>query len=105
MPRDDQHRKKAENNEAFASALDTSDPTKENWAVTAAFYSALHYVEQFFVKHGTPCKDHEQRNDQFKRDIRIREAYASYSYLASLSHDARYRCDPLPPQAFEKLAS
>jgi len=104
MPLDDQHRTRAERNEQFAESLDKTDPIRENWAVVAAFYSALHYVEQFFVRHGTPCVNHEQRNEQFKSDIRIKRAYSSYSYLASLSHDARYKCSSLPDQAFEKLA-
>jgi hypothetical protein len=104
MLRDDQHRTKAERNEQFAESLDKSDPIRENWAVVAAFYSALHYVEQFFVKHGKPCANHEERNDQFKGDARIKRAYPSYKYLSDLSHDARYRCGPLPDRVFETLA-
>ncbi|HYL73331.1 MAG TPA: hypothetical protein VEU96_03955 [Bryobacteraceae bacterium] len=104
MLRDEQHRTKAERNEHFAISLDKADPTQENWAVTAAFYSALHYVEQFFVKHGTPCGNHEERNEQFKKDVRIKQAYPYYSYLASLSHDARYKCTALPTEVFEKHA-
>jgi hypothetical protein len=104
MSRDEQHRTKAERNEQFAVSLDKADATQENWAVTAAFYSALHYVEQFFVKHGTPCVNHLERNEQFKGDVRVKQAYSCYSYLSALSHDARYKCTPLPKQVFEKLA-
>jgi hypothetical protein len=105
MPRDDQHRAKAERNEQFAEFLDSKNAVHESWAVVAAFYSALHYAEQFFVATGgSPCRDHEERNARFKSDIRIRMAYDSFKYLYSLSRTARYRCDPLPPSAYENLA-
>jgi hypothetical protein len=104
MSRDDQHRTRAERNEQFAESLDKTDPIRENWAVVAAFYSALHYVEQFLSKHGTPCENHEARNEQFKGDARIQRAYSSYHYLYSLSRKARYQCETLPDKAFEKLA-
>jgi hypothetical protein len=105
MPRDDQHRTKAERNEKFAESLDSKDAVQESWAVVAAFYSALHYAEQFFiVVDGYACGDHPERNERFKADIRIRMAYDSYKYLYSLSRTARYRVDPLPASAYEKLA-
>jgi hypothetical protein len=102
MPREDQHRVCAEDNEKFAEALDKTDQTKRNWAVVAAFYSALHYVEQFFVIQGTPCINHDDRRSKFKSDIRIRQAYGSYQYLADLSHDARYKCVLVPDKVYEK---
>lgn len=104
MQPEEQHRIKADRNQFFADSLDKSDETRESWAVTAAFYSALHYVEQFFVKYGSPCANHEQRNEQFKGDVRINKAYTNYHFLSDLSHDARYKCKSLPKQAFEKLA-
>jgi hypothetical protein len=105
MPRDPQkHRTKAERNETFADQLDKTDPVRDSWAVVAAFYSALHYVDQFLTKHGTPCSNHKERNDQFKLDARINTAYPSYNYLDSLSHQARYKCEALPDKAYEKLA-
>ena|ERR1700732_1464211 len=104
MPPDDQHRTKAERNEQFADSLDKTDPIRENWAVVAAFYAALHYVEQFFVKYGTPCFSHDERNNQFKGDKRILNAYKPYSYLSHLSHQARYKLEPLPIEAYNKYA-
>jgi hypothetical protein len=105
MLRDPQkHRIKAERNEQFADQLDKTDPIRESWAVVAAFYSALHYVDQFFAQYGTPCEKHKERNDQFKRDARIKLAYARYSYLSDLSHQARYKVEALPDKAYEKLA-
>ena len=103
MSRDAQHRTRAERNEQFAEELDKSDPLKENWAVVAAFYSALHYIEQFFVKFGTPCSDHTDRDEKLKGDARIRPAYENYKYLYSLGHTARYKpAVSLPEQVYQK---
>ncbi|HEY1218782.1 MAG: hypothetical protein ABSE42_06635 [Bryobacteraceae bacterium] len=105
MPREDQHRAKAERNEQFADQLDLSDVVQENWAVVAAFYAALHYTEQFFVAaDGTSCYGHEERNNRFKSDFRIRAAYPSFEFLYSLSKKARYHCDPLPLSVYQKQA-
>src|ERR1700761_3291825 len=100
MPREDQHFKKAECNEKFANSLDLSDPTEENWALIAAFYSALHYVESYFARFGVYCGNHEKREIEFKRDPRIRSSYASYRYLQALSHTARYKVVGLPPNPY-----
>ena len=104
MPREDEHATRSKRNEEFAESLDLTDPIRENWAVVAAFYSALHYVEAFFVKHGTPCHRHEDRNEQFKGDKRIRASYANYQYLYTLSRTARYQCVGLPDKAYSKDA-
>jgi hypothetical protein len=92
MPREDQHRTRSERNEQFANSLDVADPIAENWAVVAAFYSALHYVEAYFTKQGGGCREHKERNERFKADIKLRYAYANYSYLYTLSRTARYEC-------------
>ncbi len=104
MPDEGKHKIKAERNEQFAESLDLTDPVRETWAVVAAFYSALHYVEEFFLKHGTPCGNHTDRNLQFKGDRRIRNAYVSYEYLYVLSREARYKCISLPDKAYARLA-
>lgn len=105
MPLDEQHRERAESNERFADALEKSDSTSENWAVVAAFYAALHYTEQLFVRDGgPPCSDHKERLNRFKCDTRINSAYPSYKYLFELGYAARYKLYPLPILAYTKLA-
>lgn len=98
------HRLKAERNEEFAAGLDNKDQIADSWAVVASFYSALHYVEAFFIAHGTVCHSHDERNDQFKNDHRINRAYPQYAYLSKLSHTARYKSAPLPDKAYENHA-
>ena len=104
MRHEGKHRVKAERNAQFADSQDLTDPIRESWAVVASFYSALHYVEEFFAKYGNPCRSHTDRNTQFKADIRIRTAYASYEYLYSISRTARYKCEPLPEKVYQKYA-
>jgi hypothetical protein len=104
MRHEGKHRTKAERNAQFAESQDLTDPIRESWAVVASFYSALHYVEEFFAKYGDPCINHTERNAQFKGDIRIRAAYAHYEYLYFISRTARYKCEPLPEKAYQKYA-
>lgn len=45
MPGPDQHRQQAEHNKAFIRDLDLDTTPYLDWAVTVAFYAALHLVE------------------------------------------------------------
>jgi len=100
MPRDYQHREKAELNEKFAHGLDLTDPTSESWAVVAAFYSALHYVESYLATRNLHPETHKERFEVIKRDGRLKAAYPDYKFLYSLSLTARYRCTGLQPNPF-----
>jgi hypothetical protein len=99
MPREDEHKIKAERNEQFAESL-PSDPIAENWAVVATFYSALHYVEVYFAKYNIEADSHGDRFDQIKADIKLRTAFNSYHYLYDLGRVARYRCKGLPDKPY-----
>jgi hypothetical protein len=100
MPREDEHHLKATRNEAFAESLDLSDPVKENWAVVATFYAALHYVEAYFARYNVTCGKHDERFRQFMGDDRIKHAFSSYKYLYDLSLTARYYCSGLPDKPY-----
>lgn len=100
MPREDEHRQKAHNNELFAESLNVADPTCENWAVIAVFYSALHYVESYFSRYSVQGGKHEIRFTEILRDERLKPAYTSYKYLYELSRTARYYCKGLPPRPY-----
>lgn len=102
MPREDQHRTKAEKNEAFARTISTADATSEAWAVVVAFYSALHYVESYLAKYGVHAGNHQDRFREIMRDDRIKPAYTSYKFLYDMSRLARYSYDGLPPQPYSK---
>lgn len=102
MQREDDHRLKALRNEEFAASLDRSDPTKENWAVVAIFYSALHYVQAYFSRYNVECPGHKERRKEINDDDRIKTVFESYQYLYVLSQNARYRCVKLPDEAYSK---
>ena len=104
MPREDEHRTKAQRNEDFAASLNLRDPTCENWAVVAAFYSALHYVESYLGKYRVRAGKHELRFHEILEDPRLKPAYTSYKYLYELSRTARYYCKGLPDQPYSKEA-
>jgi hypothetical protein len=102
MPRDDQHRAKAELNEAFAGGLTIADPTSEIWAVVATFYSALHYVETYLATHNIHPQSHGARFTAIKKDVSLRDAYPHYKFLYELSLTARYCCIGLPDKSYSK---
>jgi hypothetical protein len=104
MAREDEHRTKAQRNEAFADALDLADPTRETWAVIAAFYSALHYVEAYFSKYSVQSGKHETRFHEILGDNKLKGAYTSYKYLYTLSRTARYHCTGLPTSPYTREA-
>src|SRR5665213_19522 len=99
MPREDEHKTKAERNEQFAESL-PPDPVGESWAVIATFYSALHYMEVYFAKYNLTTDSHGTRFDQIKADVKLRNAFNSYHYLYDLSRIARYKCKGLPDKAY-----
>jgi hypothetical protein len=100
MPREEDHRLKAKRNEEFAASLDLSHSINESWAVVAVFYAALHYVEAYFARHGERCINHEDRDKKIKAHQLLRSGYANYSFLYSLSREARYWCTTLPQKAY-----
>lgn len=103
MPREDEHTTKAQRNESFAASLNFTDATQEMWAVTAVFYSALHYVQAYFVRGGAgdDCKKHAVRFTEIKRDRKLRAISVQYEYLYSLSLLSRYYLKGLPDRPYE----
>jgi len=99
MPRDKDHRDKADLNAEFADSLDLSLPVHHGWAVVASFYAALHYVEYYFARRGDQqSQDHVERN---RRVItHLRDTYKDYSFLYTLSKTARYYCSGLGTDAY-----
>ena len=92
----DDHKKKAVETEEFASTLPATDSGVE-WAITAQFYAALHYVSayfaitnQFHASHGTRLRD-------IKKDPIISSIYDDYQDLYNISRDSRYECMNLRP--------
>jgi hypothetical protein len=85
----DQHKQRAEHNEFLRDELD--NPFWD-WAVSATFYAAVHYVEAYLAKCNPPVhsRNHDYRDSHILRDAKIRIIYDDYKLLKTESHDARY---------------
>jgi hypothetical protein len=89
LPTTPQHRAKAENNEFLTTELD--NPFWD-WAVTANFYAALHYVEAYFGSRKPPLHPatHQLRGSHIHADAQLSAIYVDYRQLEDESRDARY---------------
>ncbi len=89
MPTKAEHRGKAAHNDFFASTL--GNPFWD-WAVTANFYSALHYVEAYLATKAPPLhsRNHAVRDSHIQSDPVLKTLYVDYRELESECLDARY---------------
>lgn len=87
MPTADQHRRKAEKNLRFLTAIDVGDHPE--WAATVAFYIALHRVEQLRAVVGDGhSADHTERLNYVR--VRHTPIYDPLDWLYRASRLARY---------------
>jgi hypothetical protein len=79
--------------EAVSAALESTHP---EWAITALFYAALHYVDALFATQQTKRRlpqdyeNHSARNTAVRE--RIRRHWRNYQALYEDSLSARYEC-------------
>jgi hypothetical protein len=97
-----QHSDWAERNEQFADSLDLSTNIGVNWAITALFYAALHYVDAYLSSRGKREADHERREWVIQNDPILSEIWQPYRYLKHLSREARYEIAPYTEVEFRK---
>ncbi len=89
MPAPDAHLSQARHNESVALFL--LQHNYPDWAVTAFFYAALHYVEAVLAQDNRHSANHPARDSSIARSPVLRKVYGEYRYLKTLSNDARYR--------------
>jgi hypothetical protein len=90
-----EHVAKADNNAAFALGLDLKSQVNVDWALTALFYSGLHYVEAYFAKIGALPHTHETHGKRTKLivfDSKLKTVSNEYFELQNFSRQARYDC-------------
>jgi hypothetical protein len=92
----EEHKKKAEETELFASTLPATTSGIE-WAITAQFYAALHYVSAFFALTNRFHASHGTRLRAIEKDPVLCNLYDDYQELYNISRDARYECMNLRP--------
>lgn len=89
------HIDQAKHNRNFAKQLLQVAPEFRDWAVIAAFYAAVHYVEACFyevpaIKHS----DHRANPHNFRKvelaKCSSKELYLHYNLLFEAAHKARY---------------
>ena|SRR6266850_1482943 len=86
-----QHKAKAEHNEAFVSTFDLSTTPFLDWAVTGIFYAALHYVRAFAAsKRITNISSYGEMDKLFDRIAGLKQLYRHYRFLKDESRAARY---------------
>lgn len=94
MASKDAHLKQAAHNESLYSQL--VDTQFLDWAVTAIFYSGLHYVDGYLAtkslgpKHAHP-PTHDVRTPLVARESNLKHIYSNYRRLKDESEAARYR--------------
>lgn len=102
MPTAEQHLQQAEHNKAFVQSFDLDTSPYLDWAVTAAFYTALHLVEWFLEMKGlTGRRDHRLRDAYFARVSGLRSVYADYTELKFQSEAGRYDCAKFSSETLE----
>ncbi len=94
MPKVHDHVTKAKHDEAFVLSLELSTTPYLDWAITALFYAALHYVEAYFATMKRHSPDHRTRDSAVHRDFKIKGIYNDYNELKNYSINARYYMVP-----------
>lgn len=99
------HLKQAMHNKQFAEELLNADPVEyPDWAVTAVFYAALHYVNHFFVRTtGWAPDNHLLRSTSLNRCAETRAIRFAYETLRNRCDECRYLCMAIAPREVEEL--
>jgi hypothetical protein len=90
LPDRHQHVNKARNDEIFAQKTDPKTSVDCEWAVTALFYAALHYVEAYFATKNMHYDRHGDRESALRRESAIKALWDDYRTLKRHSRKARY---------------
>lgn len=106
MPSEAQHLQKARHNDAFLATFDLAASPYLDWAVTAAFYAALHYLRALMAKNFyTNVSHYGDMDTAFNRLALLKRnpaVYDDYRSLKDESWSARYNMwVPRPPDVVD----
>ena len=98
MPAKDDHLNQAHHNFQFYQSVNSSQ--YPDWAITALFYTALHYIDAYLatLPLAVHPSNHGMRDNCMSRLPALRAIYNEYSFLKSHCHTARY----YPPAPFNQ---
>lgn len=101
MPDVASHLNQARHNEGFYTATDKN--VYSDWAMTAIYYAALHYIDAFLASVGVLDPGaHKGRDEEFGRKAVLRPVYPEYFRLKNRSENARYYCRRYPMAELER---
>lgn len=91
MPNFGDHILQARHNEEFYQATDKT--AYSDWAMTAVYYAALHYVDALLARAGMiDPGGHDVRDQEVRARAELRPIARLYFRLKSRSRNARYYC-------------
>ena len=94
LPKTQLHVDLAQTNRDFAHALIQTPPIDRGpatWAIVAAFYSAVHYVNAYLWESGhIEPRNHSERSNSVSNDQYFRAVSARYKLLSRRAYDSRY---------------
>jgi hypothetical protein len=105
MPSRTRHIEQAKSNSRFLSAFDLAKTQHPDWAITVAFYTAVHLVEAVFASRSPAVHfyKHEDRNSEVSSALPdISDSYMAM-YLAG--RRARYFCQDVKPVEAQLLVA
>jgi HEPN domain-containing protein len=89
-----QHLKQAQHNEAFLASFELAKSLYLDWALTAAFYAALHYLRALMAKYGymnvSSYGDMDKAFDRLSLLKNNPAVHDAYRQLKDDSRSARY---------------
>lgn len=87
------HLKKAKYNEDFLDKFEELLPNDYfDWKITVVFYIVIHYVDAYFLSHGTTVSNHQERRDFMcnHHSPLTDDCCDHYDNLYRLARNARY---------------
>lgn len=104
MPSKEQHAEQASKNERFYDSFDLDKTKFLDWAITALFYSLLHYVDAYLdLKLRYHPKNHTNRTPLVSNDSNLKQIYLKYRRLKDESEAARYDVKVFKPAQIRQL--
>jgi hypothetical protein len=102
MPNANDHIQQAQHNETFFRFVDQSQYS--DWAMTALFYAALHYIDAFLSQVGMNPGGHDDRDKEVANRKELRLIARQYFGLKNRSRNARYYCIKFTPQQLQEAS-
>lgn len=93
-------------NRAFAEdLLRQNKPIALRWAVTAAFYAALHMIRAYAAAKGVNIVNHSEGETFMQKSPEVSRGFPTYKALKELSESARYFHQSMQAQHVEQALS